>query len=245
MPASMKTRQAKDKLRRIYQTPFDNFFKKDLKKLTQKTSADEVIKYAEDESSNIYNYAKSLSSGNNNMSDSQTAIDLQSKSLGTKREGLFYKLIASQRSELTDLKSNPKKLPQIKSKIKAFLLATSEKEKDIVDEDVVDDEDKKSKRMHNISIIQKLKSSRISNTLKVFMALVFWDCIKIVEQEIKSEKEKAEKARLQAEQEAKRKANEEAEIKRKKEEEERNEAERLAKEEEEYQAAVKKLKRSA
>ncbi|MDO4199984.1 MAG: hypothetical protein Q4D57_04455 [Clostridia bacterium] len=236
MPSSMKTRQARDKLRKINPTWFDNFFKNDLKKLTQKNAtANEVIRYAEDEKSNIYAYAQNLiysvDLGGNSMTDFKTAIELQSQSFSTKHEGLFYKLIVNQRSELTNLKSNPEKpgkLPQIKSKIKAFLLATNEKEKDIIDEDV-SEEDKKFKRMNNSSIIQKLKSSRLSNVLKVFMALVFWDCIKIVEKEIKSKKE-------QAEEENKRQAQKETERRLKDKKQRQAQEEAIAEQERQRQA---------
>lgn len=163
---SAKTRQANRKLRGINDTLFDNFMKKDLKVLRKKSDAMAIIREAKKSESNIFKYATLLKE-QKNLNDFEEAIDLQSKSKGTKHEGLFYRLIFANK----DILFNPEKLQQMQSKVKAFLLATNEKDKDISDEEV-NKEDQSSKRMHNSSIVKKLNSSRLSNILKVFIALV-------------------------------------------------------------------------
>ena len=176
---SQKTREARRLLESIEKPKGKELLKKFLNnelknKLISKTSAQSVITYVEDSNdSNITEFAKLLQYGENRKKFKK-AVKCQAKSTGTKKNGLFYKLIY-QNGNLNMESLN-------KSKIKAFLLA--KKDTDII-EDIdymgeIKNEDKKSRRMKNEDIIEKLKSGRLSNILKVFMALVLWKYLKLL-----------------------------------------------------------------
>ena len=147
--ASNKTRQARDKLKSINRQLFENFFKNDLKLLRKKTTAQEVIEYALREGSNINKFALSLDRADN-MKKFSDAIYLQSNSIGTKRDGLFYKMIFSIRNDLAALNPNPdsddaprKSIAQLKFSVKAFILAPPRKDKDNID----DEDDNRGKQI--------------------------------------------------------------------------------------------------
>lgn len=181
---SQKTREARRLLESIEKPKGKELLKKFLNnelknKLISKTSAQSVITYVEKSNdSNITEFAKLLQYGENRKKFKK-AVKCQAKSTGTKKNGLFYKLIY-QNGNLNMESLN-------KSKIKAFLLA--KKDTDIIedidymgekDEGEIKNEDKKSRRMKNEDIIEKLKSGRLSNILKVFMALVLWKYLKLL-----------------------------------------------------------------
>ncbi|MDO4199324.1 MAG: hypothetical protein Q4D57_00960, partial [Clostridia bacterium] len=176
--SSSKTTQAKKKLEEIKSAEANgkevngkqllkNFLEHELKeKFITKNSAQAIIKAAKEPDSNVYKFATLLNI-TNNMILFKKAIELQAKSLGTNaKKGLFNKFIFP-------IKDN---WLNSKSKIKTFLLA--EKDNDISDGEI-EANDKKSRRMKNMNIAEKLKSKRLSNVLKVFMALVMWDYIRI------------------------------------------------------------------
>ena len=200
--ASGKTKEARQQLRSINQKLFDGFLKDELKQLRKQKEITQIVKGTPDKESKIYQFAQCLAE-KKNMDSFKNAIKLQSESKGTKREGLFYKLIFSIMNQLDDVS----KTATLKSKIKEFLLATNDKDNTINDDDVTED-DKQSKRMKNSNLIQKLNSNRVSNVLKAFITLVAWDYVYINEE-----------AKRKAEEEAKRKAKEEAERKAEKEKE--------------------------
>ena len=247
--ASGKTKEARQQLRSINQKLFDGFLKDELKQLRKQKEITQIVKGTPDKESKIYQFAQCLAE-KKNMDSFKNAIKLQSESKGTKREGLFYKLIFSIMNQLDDVS----KTATLKSKIKAFLLATNDKDNTINDDDVTED-DKQSKRMKNSNLIQKLNSNRVSNVLKAFITLVAWDYVYINEEAKRKAEEEAkhkveEEATRKAEEEATRKAEEEAkhkaeeEAKRKAEEEAKRKAEeeakRKAKEEAERKAEKEK-----
>lgn len=177
LKVSQKTREARRLLESIGKPKGKELLKKFLNnelknKLISKTSAQSVINYIENSNdSNITEFAKLLQY-DENREKFKKAVKCQAKSTGTKKNGLFYKLIY-QNGNLNMESLN-------KSKIKAFLLA--KKDTDIIEEneDKIENEDKKSRRMKNEDIIEKLKSGRLSNILKVFMALVLWKYLKLL-----------------------------------------------------------------
>lgn len=73
------------------------------------------------------------------------------------------------------------------SKIKTFLMAKNDREKDIVDPDV-NDEDRKLHRMNFKNLGKKLNSARLSNILKALIALILWCYIIQTQQEGELEK---------------------------------------------------------
>ena len=200
--SSSKTREARKTLEEIRLEKFNgkellkNFLERELKELSRKSSVKAVMDAVQESDSNAYKFATLLNT-ETNINLFKKAIELQAKSLGTKQKGLFYKLIYVNRNNWT------------KSKIKAFLLA---KKDGGIDDAEVEDDDRESKRMKNADIVEKLKSKRLSNVLKVFIALVMWDYLLIQEQAAKEkvDREKAEQKRLAEEQTQKETAEAEA-----------------------------------
>lgn len=181
--ASSDTRRARAKLKSISMNKgkkyLDNFLKSDLKSLKNK-NAQQILNETEKESSNVYKFAELLD--NDELTNFLEAIKLQAKSRGTKKEGLFNKLIFENINgkDLNDITT----LKALKPKIRAFLLAKHktniEDDSQNTDEKVID-ADKPSRRMKYDDISAKLRSLRLSNVLKVFMVLALWDYIKIKE----------------------------------------------------------------
>ncbi|MDO4199914.1 MAG: hypothetical protein Q4D57_04100 [Clostridia bacterium] len=200
--ASGNTRSARRKLECIQGTGanaesgkkyLDKFLENDLDKIKDKNSIQDLLDYVQNTNSNVYKFAEIVKDDPENFKE---AIKLQAKSLGTKNSGLFYKLIYSPVKDINlyDQKSiwdsDTKFLDKLKPKIKTFLLA--KKDTDIEDDakdpsEKIEEDDKKEKRMKNKDIFAKLKSGKLSNILKVFMALVLWDHIRIVEKFVKEE----------------------------------------------------------
>ena len=191
---SSKTREARRKLESINSPNGEikgkillkNFLNVELKnQLSSKTSVQSIISYVENPNSksNIVEFAKLLES-NVNKNKFKEAVKCQAYSTGTKKDSLFRKMIY-QGGNLNFNKMN-------KSKIKAFLLAKKDSDIDENEdlganekrENVVEEEDKKSRRMKNKDIVAKLKSGRLSNILKVFMALVLWSYVKLKSAEV-------------------------------------------------------------
>lgn len=133
---------------------------------------------------------------NDNMKKFLNAIEKQAKSLGTKKSGLFYKLIYNNIHRKIKSNSNwnteVEVLKQFEKELRKFFLA--KKRQDIEEDEApeglekLSDEEKKDpnkkdkkynnyQRKNNSNIIEKLKSGRLSNRLKVFMALVLWEYV--------------------------------------------------------------------
>lgn len=193
---STGTRNARKKLEGIFKpdskTCLDSFFRTELDKLKTKPSVQEILTEVQNDNSNVYKFAKFLTHEGQQLKNFQEAIKLQAKSAGTNKQGLFNTLIFNsvKEKDLTD----PNVLKALKPKLKAFLLA--KKDADIVDdatseEEKVANDDKTSRRKKHEDIFAKLKSSRLSNVLKVFMVLVLWDYIKIKEEKTET-KDKSE-----------------------------------------------------
>ncbi|MDO4200412.1 MAG: hypothetical protein Q4D57_06675, partial [Clostridia bacterium] len=178
---STKTKEARRKLEEIGNRSgkclLKTFLDFELKnKLSNKFEPRAIIDYVTTTNDNIiYTFAEFLKNNEGDREKFKEAVKFQATSAGTNKKGLFYNLIY-QNGSLNMGTLN-------KSKIKAFLLAKSDKDSIIDDQDVTDKEDKKSHRMKNTDIVKKLKSGRLSNILKVFMALVLWKYLKLKETE--------------------------------------------------------------
>ena len=198
LAVSAKTKEARKKLESINSSDknltgkklLNKFLNSELKKdLISKTSAQGIIKYAESQDNSITEFAKLLLENNKNKSTFKDAVKCQANSTGTKKDGLFYKMIY--------LGGNLDWDNLNKSKIKAFLLAKKDSDIDENENDI-EEKDREERRMKNKDIVEKLKSGRLSDILKVFMALVLWSYLKLKErkeQEEKARKEREEKER--------------------------------------------------
>ena len=228
LAVSAKTKEARKKLESINSSDknltgkklLNKFLNSELKKdLISKTSAQGIIKYAESQDNSITEFAKLLLENNKNKSTFKDAVKCQANSTGTKKDGLFYKMIY--------LGGNLDWDNLNKSKIKAFLLAKKDSDIDENENDI-EEKDREERRMKNKDIVEKLKSGRLSDILKVFMALVLWSYLKLKErkeQEEKARKEREEKERKEREE----KARKEREEKERKEREEKKRKEQIDK----------------
>lgn len=170
--SSPKTRETKKKLEAINPDGkylLKNFLERELKGKNENA----IIEASKKPKSSIWKFAMLLNT-EKNMKLFKEAISSQAKSLGTNnKKGLFNELIFPIRDNWLNSKS----------KIRAFLRA--KEASDIVDNEV-DENDKSIRRMKNSSIVEKLKSKRLSNVLKVFIALVMYDYIAQQEEKTKS-----------------------------------------------------------
>lgn len=201
---------------------------RELDKLAEK-NVQGILTAIHNESSSVHKFAELLDN-RDVLKSFLTAVNIQANSIGTSKQGLFYKLIfknADNRSKVTDLEG--RKL--LKRKIRAFLLA--KKDTDIEDDakdesEKIDPNDKSSKRKKHTDIFAKLSGGRRSDVLKVFMVLVLWEYIRIQESKAKAAEDAAETERKRKEYEAKSAA--EAERKLKEKEKEREEDARRSQE---------------
>ena len=187
--SSLNTQKAKKQLEKIEsdgvlgKNLLKDFLNREIKTLLKKESTQGIINASQKPESNIYKFAMILKQNDDNMDLFKKAIEFQASSFGTKEKGLFNKLIYPIRNNWINSKS----------KIKAFLLAHKDRwitldEDKYTGENMeydINEEDRKSLRMKKFDISDKLKSSRLSNVLKVFIALVMWDLITIQEQQNK------------------------------------------------------------
>lgn len=185
---SSGTRNARKNLKEICsESELDKFIKADFKKLSGKISnVSTLFTYANVKSKKATEtFAIALNNNSDNMEKFFNAVEKQAKSAGTKKSGLFYKLIYTnvyQKVKNDDKwNENDKTLKQFEKELRKFLLAR--KGQDIEEteapeglEELTDEEKAKkdNQRKNNSNVIEKLKSGRLSDRLKVFMALVLW-----------------------------------------------------------------------
>ncbi|MDO4200417.1 MAG: hypothetical protein Q4D57_06700, partial [Clostridia bacterium] len=163
---SSKTRSAKKKLETIDKQNLEKFLKKDFdKEVTSVSNVDQVFNFVRpDGKANVGQFAKELEDVSK-LKNFVDAIKDQAKSVGTKSEGLFRRLIYTPLQNLSDEESikgffgDDGNIEKLKKNIKLFLLAKKDKE---IEGEEFDEEDKKIRRKHNASVIEKLKSKRLS-----------------------------------------------------------------------------------
>lgn len=172
---SSKTRSAKRCLESIDSANLKNFLKKEFNRQVKTVSdVNSVFTFIGNAEIYVENFAENLNEPKK-MKLFVEAIKDQAKSKGTKPGGLFYRYIYNLFKDLSkeeDIKkffAKKENRNNIEKNLKIFLLAKKDKDPTIYDAEL-----KEEHRMKKASVIQKLQSKRMSNVLKVFMALTLW-----------------------------------------------------------------------
>lgn len=176
---SSKTRSAKKNLEDIDKANLTNFLKKEFdKQISTVSNVNSIFTFmGTAATTHIENFANNLTSPKK-MELFVQAVEDQAKSKGTKATGLFCRWIRNNIRHLADedLPNNPVSQNILKKATVTFLLAKKDKDTIISGDDAegLDENQRKEHRIKKASVIEKLQSKRLSNVLKVFMALVIW-----------------------------------------------------------------------